>query len=164
MDVLNTVLKAFLWNWFHFHLFWIQGYWSPKSLIAAQGPLADTIPEFWQMVYQKKVKNIVMLSKCKEGDQVGWWRCYQQSYIKALTIWTYNTFLHFNCVSSSQELCAEYWGQEKKTYKDISVEETSSVTSPAYIKRTIQLHHAKVMWCWMCLFPLAELSSMMAKC
>ncbi|XP_042564795.1 receptor-type tyrosine-protein phosphatase C isoform X2 [Clupea harengus] len=89
---------------------YIDGYWSPRSLIAAQGPLAGTIPEFWQMVYQKKVKNIVMLSKCKEGDQ---------------------------------ELCAEYWGQEKKTYKDISVEDTASVTSPAYIKRTIQLQHAK---------------------
>ncbi|XP_076135016.1 receptor-type tyrosine-protein phosphatase C isoform X3 [Alosa pseudoharengus] len=89
---------------------YIDGYWSPKSLIAAQGPLACTIPEFWQMVYQKKVRNIVMLSKCKEGDQ---------------------------------ELCAEYWGQEKKTYKDISVEVTEPITSPAYIKRTIQLQHAK---------------------
>lgn len=146
----------------------IQGYWSPKSLIAAQGPLADTIPEFWQMVYQKKVKNIVMLSKCKEGDQVGWWRSYQQSYIKALTIWAYNKshnpFFNFNCVSPLQEVCAEYWGQEKKTYKDISVEETASVTSPAYIKRTIQMQHAKVMCCWMSLFSLAWREWALAKC
>ncbi|KAL2090380.1 hypothetical protein ACEWY4_015068 [Coilia grayii] len=89
---------------------YVDGYWSPRSLIAAQGPMEGTIPEFWQMVYQKKIKNIVMLSKCKEGEE---------------------------------ELCAEYWGQEKKTYKDISVEETASVPSPAYIKRTIQLQHAK---------------------
>ncbi|XP_062411634.1 receptor-type tyrosine-protein phosphatase C [Sardina pilchardus] len=89
---------------------YIDGYWSPKSVIAAQGPLEGTVPEFWQMVYQKKVKNIVMLTKCKEGDQ---------------------------------ELCAEYWGPEKKTYKDISVQVAEPITSPAYIKRTIQLQHAK---------------------
>ncbi|KAL1022845.1 hypothetical protein UPYG_G00033230 [Umbra pygmaea] len=47
----------------------IDGYWCPKSLIAAQGPLADTIWEFWQMVFQKRVKTIVMLTECKEGDK-----------------------------------------------------------------------------------------------
>lgn len=40
-------------------------------MIAAQGPLQETISDFWQMVFQRKVKVIVMLTELKEGDQVG---------------------------------------------------------------------------------------------
>uniref|UniRef100_A0A8C8LTC9 Receptor-type tyrosine-protein phosphatase C n=1 Tax=Oncorhynchus tshawytscha TaxID=74940 RepID=A0A8C8LTC9_ONCTS len=47
----------------------IDGYWCQRSLIAAQGPLADTTGDFWQMVFQKKVNTIVMLSDLTEGDQ-----------------------------------------------------------------------------------------------
>uniref|UniRef100_A0A674ACF0 Receptor-type tyrosine-protein phosphatase C n=1 Tax=Salmo trutta TaxID=8032 RepID=A0A674ACF0_SALTR len=46
-----------------------QGYWCQRSLIAAQGPLAETVGDFWQMIFQKKVKTIVMLSDLTEGDQ-----------------------------------------------------------------------------------------------
>uniref|UniRef100_A0A8C6JHI0 Receptor-type tyrosine-protein phosphatase C n=1 Tax=Melopsittacus undulatus TaxID=13146 RepID=A0A8C6JHI0_MELUD len=47
----------------------ITGYWGPKSMIATQGPLQETISDFWQMVFQRKVKVIVMLTELKEGDQ-----------------------------------------------------------------------------------------------
>uniref|UniRef100_A0A667XMC8 Receptor-type tyrosine-protein phosphatase C n=1 Tax=Myripristis murdjan TaxID=586833 RepID=A0A667XMC8_9TELE len=47
----------------------IDGYWGPRSLIAAQGPLPDTTADFWLMVYQKKASTIVMLSECKESDK-----------------------------------------------------------------------------------------------
>uniref|UniRef100_A0A674A9T6 Receptor-type tyrosine-protein phosphatase C n=1 Tax=Salmo trutta TaxID=8032 RepID=A0A674A9T6_SALTR len=47
----------------------IDGYWCQRSLIAAQGPLAETVGDFWQMIFQKKVKTIVMLSDLTEGDQ-----------------------------------------------------------------------------------------------
>ncbi|XP_032381499.1 receptor-type tyrosine-protein phosphatase C isoform X3 [Etheostoma spectabile] len=47
----------------------IDGYWGPRTLIAAQTPLPDTMADFWLMVYQKKASTIVMLSDCKEGDQ-----------------------------------------------------------------------------------------------
>uniref|UniRef100_A0A6Q2Y466 Receptor-type tyrosine-protein phosphatase C n=1 Tax=Esox lucius TaxID=8010 RepID=A0A6Q2Y466_ESOLU len=47
----------------------IDGYWCQKSLIATQGPLPDTIGDFWQMVFQKKIKTIVMLTECQEGEQ-----------------------------------------------------------------------------------------------
>ncbi|KAM4895932.1 receptor-type tyrosine-protein phosphatase C isoform 2-T3 [Sylvia borin] len=47
----------------------ITGYWGPKAMIATQGPMQETISDFWQMVFQRKVKVIVMLTELKEGDQ-----------------------------------------------------------------------------------------------
>ncbi|TDH08749.1 hypothetical protein EPR50_G00101020, partial [Perca flavescens] len=47
----------------------IDGYWGPRTFIAAQTPLPDTMADFWLMVYQKKASTIVMLSDCKEGDE-----------------------------------------------------------------------------------------------
>uniref|UniRef100_A0A8C5X9P4 protein-tyrosine-phosphatase n=1 Tax=Malurus cyaneus samueli TaxID=2593467 RepID=A0A8C5X9P4_9PASS len=47
----------------------VTGYWGPKAMIATQGPLQETISDFWQMVFQRKVKVIVMLTELKEGDQ-----------------------------------------------------------------------------------------------
>ncbi|XP_041126589.1 receptor-type tyrosine-protein phosphatase C-like isoform X3 [Polyodon spathula] len=48
---------------------YINGYWSKRSVIAAQGPLPNTIADFWHMIFQKKVKVILMLTDCKEGDK-----------------------------------------------------------------------------------------------
>ncbi|KAJ8376178.1 hypothetical protein SKAU_G00067580 [Synaphobranchus kaupii] len=48
---------------------YIDGYWGQRCLIAAQGPLSDTITDFWKMIFQKKVKAIIMLSECMEGGQ-----------------------------------------------------------------------------------------------
>ncbi|XP_042371030.1 receptor-type tyrosine-protein phosphatase C isoform X2 [Plectropomus leopardus] len=47
----------------------IDGYWGPRTLIAAQTPVPDTMADFWTMVYQKRVSAIVMLSDCSEGDK-----------------------------------------------------------------------------------------------
>uniref|UniRef100_A0A8C7PE97 Receptor-type tyrosine-protein phosphatase C n=1 Tax=Oncorhynchus mykiss TaxID=8022 RepID=A0A8C7PE97_ONCMY len=88
----------------------IDGYWCQRSLIAAQGPLADTTGDFWQMVFQKKVNTIVMLSDLTEGDQ---------------------------------EFCSAYWGEEKKTFRDIEVELKATETLPAYTTRSLQIRHPK---------------------
>ncbi|XP_038857696.1 receptor-type tyrosine-protein phosphatase C [Salvelinus namaycush] len=88
----------------------IDGYWCQRSLIAAQGPLADTTGDFWQMVFQKKVETIVMLSDLTEGDQ---------------------------------EFCSAYWGDEKKTFREIEVELKATETLPAYTTRSIQIRHPK---------------------
>ncbi|XP_023563160.1 receptor-type tyrosine-protein phosphatase C [Octodon degus] len=47
----------------------IMSYWKPEMMIAAQGPLRETVGDFWQMVFQRKVKVIVMLTELKHGDQ-----------------------------------------------------------------------------------------------
>ncbi|XP_013979044.2 receptor-type tyrosine-protein phosphatase C isoform X3 [Salmo salar] len=88
----------------------IDGYWCQRSLIAAQGPLAETIGDFWQMIFQKRVKTIVMLSDLTEGDQ---------------------------------EFCSAYWGDEKKTFRDIEVELKATETLPAYTTRSLQIRHPK---------------------
>ncbi|XP_029110510.1 receptor-type tyrosine-protein phosphatase C-like isoform X3 [Scleropages formosus] len=48
---------------------YIDGYWGPRCLIAAQGPLPDTRADFWQMIFQKKAKALVMLTDCMENGK-----------------------------------------------------------------------------------------------
>ncbi|KAM6217302.1 LOW QUALITY PROTEIN: receptor-type tyrosine-protein phosphatase C [Rhynchocyon petersi] len=47
----------------------IMSYWKPEVMIATQGPLKETVGDFWQMIFQRKVKVIVMLTELKNGDQ-----------------------------------------------------------------------------------------------
>ncbi|XP_042320330.1 receptor-type tyrosine-protein phosphatase C [Sceloporus undulatus] len=47
----------------------INGYWPQNAMIATQGPLPGTIADFWNMVYQRKVKVIVMLTELKDDIQ-----------------------------------------------------------------------------------------------
>ncbi|KAH0618343.1 hypothetical protein JD844_017452 [Phrynosoma platyrhinos] len=47
----------------------ISGYWLQNAMIATQGPLPGTIADFWNMVYQRKVKVIVMLTELKDDIQ-----------------------------------------------------------------------------------------------
>uniref|UniRef100_A0A2K6G0G5 protein-tyrosine-phosphatase n=1 Tax=Propithecus coquereli TaxID=379532 RepID=A0A2K6G0G5_PROCO len=47
----------------------IMSYWKPEVMIAAQGPLKETVSDFWQMIFQRKVKVIVMLTELEQGGQ-----------------------------------------------------------------------------------------------
>nr|XP_035924471.1 receptor-type tyrosine-protein phosphatase C isoform X2 [Halichoerus grypus] len=61
----------------------IMSYWKPEVMIAAQGPLKETIGDFWQMIFQRKVKVIVMLTQLKNGDQEAcaqYWEEEKQTY------------------------------------------------------------------------------------
>ena len=48
----------------------VQGYKRSECYIAAQGPLPNTQGDFWRMIWEKKLKNIVMLTKCVEAGRV----------------------------------------------------------------------------------------------
>ncbi|XP_061489926.1 receptor-type tyrosine-protein phosphatase C isoform X2 [Rhineura floridana] len=48
---------------------YVTGYWLQNAVIATQGPLPETISDFWNMVYQRKVKVIVMLTELKDDTQ-----------------------------------------------------------------------------------------------
>ncbi|MPC16315.1 Receptor-type tyrosine-protein phosphatase kappa [Portunus trituberculatus] len=44
---------------------------TPKAYIATQGPLENTIVDFWRMVWQQKTRLIVMLTKTFDFIKVG---------------------------------------------------------------------------------------------
>ncbi|XP_058525672.1 receptor-type tyrosine-protein phosphatase C [Ochotona princeps] len=47
----------------------VMSYWKPEVMIATQGPLKETVGDFWQMIFQRKVSIVVMLTELKQGDQ-----------------------------------------------------------------------------------------------
>ncbi|XP_072444944.1 receptor-type tyrosine-protein phosphatase H-like isoform X2 [Chiloscyllium punctatum] len=49
---------------------YMPGYRSSNEFIAAQGPLPNTVPDFWRMVWEQKTDVIVMLTNCTEGGRI----------------------------------------------------------------------------------------------
>ncbi|XP_043404784.1 receptor-type tyrosine-protein phosphatase eta isoform X3 [Chelonia mydas] len=45
---------------------YMPGYSSKKEFIGAQGPLPNTVQDFWRMIWEKNIYAIVMLTKCVE--------------------------------------------------------------------------------------------------
>lgn len=41
-----------------------------RSYVLAQGPLSHTTPHFWLMIWQQKIKGVIMLNKIIEKNQV----------------------------------------------------------------------------------------------
>ncbi|CAB1343682.1 unnamed protein product [Coregonus sp. 'balchen'] len=51
-----------------------NGYKEKNKFIAAQGPMHDTVADFWRMVWEQKTATIVMLTNLKERKED---KCYQ---------------------------------------------------------------------------------------
>ena len=43
----------------------------PRAFIATQGPLWETTPDFWRMVWEQRSSIIVMLTELEENNMVG---------------------------------------------------------------------------------------------
>ena len=48
-----------------------QGYRASNALIATQGPLKETMGDFWRMILDRESRCIVMLCRLMEGGKVG---------------------------------------------------------------------------------------------
>ncbi|XP_019645321.1 PREDICTED: receptor-type tyrosine-protein phosphatase alpha-like [Branchiostoma belcheri] len=48
---------------------YMDGYRVPQKYIAAQGPMPNTVDDFWRMIWDTKAKNIVMVTNLKENNK-----------------------------------------------------------------------------------------------
>nr|XP_032835876.1 receptor-type tyrosine-protein phosphatase H-like [Petromyzon marinus] len=48
---------------------YIPGMLSERDFIAAQGPMSSLLNDFWRLVWEQQVQNIVMLTQCVEGGR-----------------------------------------------------------------------------------------------
>ncbi|XP_054605143.2 receptor-type tyrosine-protein phosphatase H isoform X2 [Nothobranchius furzeri] len=48
---------------------YMPGYNRNREYIASQGPLTATVPDFWRMVWEQRVKGIVMVTNCVESGR-----------------------------------------------------------------------------------------------
>ncbi|XP_062415949.1 receptor-type tyrosine-protein phosphatase H-like isoform X3 [Pungitius pungitius] len=48
---------------------YMPGYKSDRDYIATQGPLPATVNDFWRMIWEQRVKGIVMVTNCTEGGR-----------------------------------------------------------------------------------------------
>ncbi|XP_062298054.1 receptor-type tyrosine-protein phosphatase H-like [Scomber scombrus] len=48
---------------------YMPGYKNNREYIATQGPLPATVNDFWRMIWEQRVKGIVMVTNCTEGGR-----------------------------------------------------------------------------------------------
>ncbi|XP_041093512.1 receptor-type tyrosine-protein phosphatase H-like isoform X2 [Polyodon spathula] len=92
----------------------MPGYHTAKEFIAAQGPLPNTVEDFWRMAWENQVEAIVMLTNCVENSKV---KC-EQYWPLDYTPCTYGCI----SVTTSSEQKLPDW-----TLRDFTVKHTKSL-------------------------------------
>ena len=64
------ILRSIRYIMILLHYMFLQGYESTQAFIATQGPLENTVNDFWKMIYEYRSKCIVMLNKEVENGNV----------------------------------------------------------------------------------------------
>ncbi|KAJ8340056.1 hypothetical protein SKAU_G00346890 [Synaphobranchus kaupii] len=95
----------------------MPGYNSRKEFIAAQGPLPNTVSEFWRMIWEKNVHTLVMLTRCNELGRVKceeYWPSGSQNYDNI-------------AVTTTSEIPLEDWTIRDFSIKNVKTSETRTV-------------------------------------
>ena len=50
---------------------YIDGYRKQNDYIATQGPLPETMGDFWRMVWEQRTATVVMMTRLEEKSRVG---------------------------------------------------------------------------------------------
>ncbi|XP_030646855.1 receptor-type tyrosine-protein phosphatase eta isoform X2 [Chanos chanos] len=96
---------------------YIPGHNSRKEFIAAQGPLPNTVDDFWRMIWEQNVHTMVMLTKCNE-----------QGRVKCEEYWPSES-KHYNniTVTTTSEISVDEWTIRDFDVKNVKTAETRSV-------------------------------------
>ncbi|KAM3855913.1 receptor-type tyrosine-protein phosphatase eta [Vipera latastei] len=94
---------------------YMPGYNAKKEFIAAQGPLPNTVQDFWRMIWEKKIYTVVMLTKCIE-----------QGRTKCEEYWPNKQSKNYGdiMVAMTSEISLPEW-----TIRDFSIEQSDSPES-----------------------------------
>uniref|UniRef100_A0A8C7ZQ23 protein-tyrosine-phosphatase n=1 Tax=Oryzias sinensis TaxID=183150 RepID=A0A8C7ZQ23_9TELE len=109
---------------------YIDGYHRPRHYIATQGPMQETVRDFWRMVWQENTASIVMVTNLVEVGRAG--MCLLLNLLRALS-------------DLSQVKCVRYWPDETEVYGDIKVTLIETEPLAEYVIRTFTVqkkgHH-----------------------
>ncbi|XP_037378152.2 receptor-type tyrosine-protein phosphatase eta [Talpa occidentalis] len=94
---------------------YMPGYHSRKDFIATQGPLPNTLKDFWRMVWEKNVYAIVMLTKCVEQGRT---KC--EEYWPSKKAQDYGDII----VANTSEIVLPEWTIRDFTVKNIQTSES----------------------------------------
>ncbi|XP_006896821.1 PREDICTED: receptor-type tyrosine-protein phosphatase eta [Elephantulus edwardii] len=94
---------------------YMPGYHSKRDFIATQGPLPNTLKDFWRMVWEKNVYAIIMLTKCVEQGRT---KC--EEYWPSKKIQDYGDIT----VAMASEIILPEWTIRDFTVKNIQTSES----------------------------------------
>eukprot|EP00054_Salpingoeca_dolichothecata_P004580 m.31156 g.31156 ORF g.31156 m.31156 type:complete len:584 (-) comp14698_c0_seq1:97-1848(-) len=91
----------------------VHGYTQPNAYIATQAPLPNTIPLFWQMVWENDVRAIIMLGLEEEKGHVKMDRYWPEVKMKSNKI-TIKTAFSFNYAGFTERRLVLKYGRETR--------------------------------------------------
>uniref|UniRef100_A0A663DSR0 protein-tyrosine-phosphatase n=1 Tax=Aquila chrysaetos chrysaetos TaxID=223781 RepID=A0A663DSR0_AQUCH len=99
---------------------YIDGYHRPHHYIATQGPMQETVKDFWRMIWQENSASVVMVTNLVEvGRHI---------------LPTPGVALYF--LFSPQVKCVRYWPDDTEVYGDIKVTLIETEPLAEYVIRT----------------------------